>query len=254
MFEERSPENKAVHPIEVQEVYGSVLEKTIFLNDFTPVRPGVNQNQLEAFNRIMATVEEYDRRNEGVAIGDLGPMGAGKTTVVCLLSEKLKDRDLEVYKHQLDLARTGRRLFNHTGDIWTDASLYESVRDLDETREILIIDEFQFNTIDTAEEIRTFLQRRKEKGLHTVISQLDFNYRRDPWRTTEILLPHFDQIFVLRARCESCGAPAQFPQRNVDGVPAHISDLEIVVGAEELYQAMCGHCHQVRGKSPTTYV
>lgn len=248
------PKKEVTHPVEVLELYGPVLERVTFLNDSTPVRPGVNQNQLEAVERIMATVVEFKRRKEGAAIANFGPMGAGKTTVVCLLAGELKEEDSGVYKHRLDLARTGMKLINHTGNIWTRAELYESVNDLEETEEILLIDEFQFNTVDTAEEIIAFLQKRKEKRLHTIISQLDFNYRRDPWRTTKILLPHFDRIFVLGARCEECGNVAQFVQRKVDGQPAHINDPEIVVGAEELYLAKCGHCHRVGGKPSTTYV
>lgn len=254
MINKETPTKEVVHPAEVLELYGPVLEKTTFLNDFTPVQPGVNQNQLEAVDRIMATIREFDERREGVVIANFGPMGAGKTTVVCLLAGELKEEDSGVYKHRLDLTRTGMKLINHTGNIWTRAELYKSVKDLDKTKEILLIDEFQFNTVDTAEEIGAFLQRRKEKGLHTVISQLDFNYRRDPWRTTKILLPHFNRIFVLGARCEECGNVAQFVQRKVDGQPAHINDPEIVVGAEELYLAKCGYCHRVGGKPPTTYV
>lgn len=225
-----------------------MLEKVTFLNDFTKIKPGVNQNQLEAFDLIMATIREFNGRNEGVVIGNLGPMFAGKTVVVCLLAKELQERDFKVYKHQLDLTRTGPKLVNQTGDIWTEADLYESISGIDEAKEILLIDEFQFNTVDNADAIKEFLQRRKEAGLVTVISQLDFNYRRDPWETTKVILPYLDQILVLRARCEECGGLAQFPQRNVNGKPAHIDDDEIIVGAEELYQAKCWQCHQVRGK------
>lgn len=249
-----APRKESLHPIEVAELYGPVLEKVTFLNDTTKVEPGINRNQLEALELIKATIMEFDRRNKGVTIADFGPMSAGKTVVVCLLEKELKGRDVGVYKHKLDLARTGTRLRNHTGDIWTEADLYERVGDIDKTKEILLIDEFQFNTIDVADEIVAFLQWRKKREFYTVISQLDFNYRRDPWRTTGILLPHFDQIVVLRARCEDCGGLAQFPQRNIEGIPAHIDDPEILVGAEEYYQSKCGYCHKVGGKPPTVYV
>lgn len=248
------PKREVIHPVEVVELYGPVLEKVTFLNNFTKVEPGINQNQLEALDLIMATFLEFGRRNKGATIADFGPMGAGKTNVICLLERELKGEDVGVYKHKLDLARTGAILRNHTGDIWTKADLYETIDDIDETKEILLIDEFQFNTVDAADKIVAFLQWRKERGLYTVISQLDFNYRRDPWETTEILLPHFDQIFVLRARCEDCGGLAQFPQRNIKGAPAHVDAEEILVGAEEYYQSKCGYCHEVGGKPKTVYV
>lgn len=249
-----APKKEVVHPVEVLELYGPFLEKTTFLNDFTPVRPGVNQNQLEALDLIMARIDEFERKHESVVIGILGPMFAGKTTVVCLLTEEFEGKDFKVYKHQLDLTRTGPKLFNNTRDIWTEAELYESVESLDEAREILLIDEFQFNKKDSTDEIVAFLRRRKEKGFFTVVSQLDFNYRRDPWGTTEVILPCLDQILVLRARCEECGGLAQFPQRNIEGAPAHVDAEEILVGAEEYYQSKCGHCHEVGGKQTTVYL
>jgi len=245
---------EVVHPAEVLELYGPVLEKVTFLNNFTKVEPGINQNQLEALDLIMATIVEFGRRNKGVTIADFGPMFSGKTVVLCLLAKELEGKDFKVYKHQLDLTRTGPKLVNQTGDIWTEADLYESISDIDKTKEILLIDEFQFNTVDNADAIKEFLQKRKEAGLVTVISKLDFNYRRDPWKTTRILLPHFNQIFVLRARCEDCGGLAQFPQRNIKGAPAHVDAPEILVGAEEYYQSKCGRCHEVGGKPKTVYV
>jgi len=251
MTEIISPENKCVHSFEVVALYGAFMERTTFLNDFSEVRTGVNQNQLQAVEMILETIREYDEKDEGVIIDIFGGMFSGKTTVVCLLADSLRGDDFKVYKHRLDYSRTGESLVSNSGKVWTKAGLYESVKDFDNARRILIIDEFQFNTTDSDEEIKRFLQKRKKEGKITVISQLDFNYRRDPWRTTKIILPHGDRFFVLRAQCEGCGAPAEFPQRIVDGKPAHVDDPEIVVGAEELYQAKCWRCHEVGGKEPS---
>lgn len=251
MIKEFPPEQKVVHSFETVVLYGAFMEKTTFLNDFSEVRTGVNQNQLQAVEMILETIREYDERGEGVIINILGGMFSGKTTVVCLVADSLGEDDFRVYKHKLDYSRTGGKLVSNPGEVWTEAGLYESVKDLDNTRRILVIDEFQFNTADSADQISQFLMERKKRGDYTIVSQLDFNYRRDPWRTTKIILPLSDRFLVLRAQCEGCGAPAEFPQRNVDGKPANIDDPEIVVGAEELYQAKCWRCHEVGGKEPS---
>ena len=126
--------------------------------------------------------------------------------------------------------------------------LYKGIEDMKKAKGILITDELQFNTVDSDNEIVDFLKERKSRRQITIVSQLDFNYRREPWRTTGILTANSDQIFVLQARCEDCGNPAQFVQRNINGLPAHIDDPEVVVGGKERYQAMCWQCHQVGGK------
>lgn len=236
------------HPFEVQQLYGSFLEKTVFLTNLNSVRPGVNQNQLDAVELITTEIAHAEAGNQGAVIGLFGPMAAGKTTVACLLGERLEEegRSYEVYKHAQDLLRTGSRLVNHTGDVFTEAALYETREDFDSRAEISIIDELQFSKDPGA--IKQFLEERRERGLHSIIALLDFNFRREPWKNAEILIPNLDKILVLRARCTSCGQAAEFTQRNINGQPAHVDDQEVIVGAEELYLAMCGKCHQVRSE------
>jgi len=247
---ESAPGKRETQPIEVALLYESVLGKTFFLDDCSPVRPGVNQNQIQATEMILVTFEDFNSRKEGVVLTIFGTMGSGKTTTNCLVAERLSGRDLLVYKHQLDLSRTGERLVNNTSDYAVDAKLYGSVQELEDS-EILIVDEFQFNTVDTDEEIRNFLRIRKTKGLTTIIGQLDFNFRREPWRTTQVLLPLSDKIIVLMARCDDCQEPAQFVQRNrPDGTPAQVDDPEIEVGkVGTVYKPKCWQHHQVGGKA-----
>ncbi len=240
-------ERKIIHPIEVAELYGPAFERTTFLSDFSPARPGVNRNQLEVVEKILPLIKESDERDEGMVISIFGTMFAGKTTVVCLLADELKNR-VKVYKHKLDFSRTGEDLINHSHTTFAQAEFYEGIEEMKEIEEDLIIDELQLDTIDNDNEIVCFLEERKRRRQRTIVSQLDFNYRRDPWRTAEILTANSDWIFVLQARCEDCGNPAEFTQRNINGQPADISDSEVVVGSEELYEPKCWRCHQVGGR------
>ena len=250
MKNELLPEQKIIHPSEVVALYGPFVDRTIFLEDSTEMWEGVNKNQLQATEEILRLVDEALQRGEGLTISLLGNMFSGKTTVVCLVAPELNDRgEVGVYKHQKDKSRTGEPLVTNAG-LSIEAGHYGSIEDVDNDKQILIIDEFQFNTIDSVKEIIDFLQKRKDEGKITIISQLDFNYRREPWQTTLPLLTNADRIFVLRARCENCGQPAEFPQREVNGRPAHVDDPEIVVGGKEAYSARCWCCHQVGGKEP----
>lgn len=244
--------SKMIHPSEIIALYS--LKKAVFFNDFKQAKSGVNQNQLKATKKTLTILADYEKRGKGSLLGIFGPMASGKTTVVCLLGERFDKKDHNIYKHKLDLTRTGNRLVNHSGKIYTQAKLFEKISDFDSSKKILIIDEFQFFTSGKPSMIKSFLRKRKKEGKHTIISQLDFNYRRDPWETTRIILPLLDYSFVLRARCSLCGQPAEFTQRNVNGKPAHINDPELIVGAEELYLAACKRCHQVRGKPPSVKV
>lgn len=239
---------KQILPLEVDRLYTPYLERTKFLADCTPVEPGVNLNQHQAADEILTLMGESAAMKEGLTVGLLGTMGAGKTTTICLLANHLEVLHRAVYKHSLDFARTGSRLINHTGDVWVEAELYESLAEIDSQEPILLIDEFQFENKSSIKEIRDFLSERRDRGKFTIVSQLDFDFRREPWKNTQILLPCLDRIFVLQAKCEDCGRPAYFPQRDVDGQPAHINDSLVMVGAEELYTPKCGCCHQVQGK------
>ena len=250
MMTKENPLTERNHPVEVLELYGPVLEKVTFLDDFNQASYGINQNQIQAREGILNLFEECQRRSEGVVAVILAPMFAGKTTTICLLVKELRGKDVLVYKHQLDLGRTGKKLVTNAG-LSVEANSYRSIWDIDPETEVLIVDEFQFNEIDDLPRIEDFLRYRKERGLLTVISQLDFNFRREPWRTTETLVREADQAFVLRSKCHSCGRPAEFIQRNIGGEPDHINSQEILVGAGNYYQARCWQCQRVGGKPPS---
>ncbi|PIS14484.1 hypothetical protein COT64_02310, partial [Candidatus Shapirobacteria bacterium CG09_land_8_20_14_0_10_39_12] len=81
----------------------------------------------------------------------------GKTATICLLARDFKGFDFAVYKHRLDLTRTGLRLRSHTGELWAEAGLYKSLAEVDCQKQILLIDEFQFESESSPEEIKDFL-------------------------------------------------------------------------------------------------
>ncbi len=243
-------------PLEVANLYGPYLSgKASFFTEASPYdRPGINRNQLEAAGFAQSRISEALGMSQGVNIVILGTMAAGKTTTLCLLAEALERNYLfpKVYKHAIDVERTGCLLINHSGDIEAMAGLYHHIAELPIDDTTLLVDEFQFARFENPDQISDFLIQRRMNGLITIVSQLDFNFRREPWKTTRPLLQAADHVLVLAARCADCSDHAWFPQRNIDGHPANYDDPEVMVGAEELYEAKCGLHHQVGGKGPSS--
>ena len=64
-----------------------------------------------------------------------------------------------------------------------------------------------------------------------------------------LLMAQAEQVDKLQAICVICGAPASRSQRLINGRPAFYEDPVIMVGAEEVYEARCRHCHQVPRKA-----
>lgn len=259
VLREHTPGGPAVHvdrvATEVVELYAPFRERTAILGNYTPTkRPGVNRNQREALDSILARLHDADTYGKGIAIALLGAMGGGKTTTICLLAETLGPDVARVYKHKLDLTRTGKQLVNHSGDVMARAALYESIAEITPLTQTTVIDELQFAGDDQAS-LASFLDRQRGVGWHTIFGLLDFDFKREAWPLTRAAIELADHVLVIQPRCTNCNErPAEFTQRTVNGRPAHVKDPVTVVGAEELYQAACGFCHEVRGKSQSRYV
>jgi thymidine kinase len=54
-----------------------------------------------------------------------------------------------------------------------------------------------------------------------------------------------DKVDKLTAICVVCGEPATRTQRLVGDKPARYDEPIVVVGAAEMYEARCRHCHRV---------
>ena len=54
-----------------------------------------------------------------------------------------------------------------------------------------------------------------------------------------------EHVDKLNAICMVCGELACRTQRLVNGKPAHYDDPIVIVGASEMYEARCRHCHEV---------
>jgi thymidine kinase len=83
-----------------------------------------------------------------------------------------------------------------------------------------------------------------------IIAGLDTDFRGEPFGPMPLLMAQAERVDKLQAICVVCGAPASRSQRLINGRPAFYDDPIIMVGADEVYEARCRHCHQVPRKKP----
>ena len=110
--------------------------------------------------------------------------------------------------------------------------------------EVVAIDEAQFFDPEVAPVCNTLAER----GLRVIVAGLDMDFRGEPFGPMPMLMAEAEKVSKLRAICVICGREASRTQRLIDGQPAAYDDPVILVGAKEVYQARCRHCHQVPRK------
>jgi thymidine kinase len=86
------------------------------------------------------------------------------------------------------------------------------------------------------------------RGLRVIAAGLDMDFRGEPFGPMPVLMAEAEEVSKLQAICVVCGSPASRTQRLLDGEPASYDDPVIMVGASEVYEARCRHCHDVPGK------
>jgi thymidine kinase len=106
--------------------------------------------------------------------------------------------------------------------------------------DVVGVDEGQFlddSLIDVCEQL-------VDRGIRVVIAGLELDYRRGPFGPMPRLLAIADEVTKLKAVCHSCGEPALYTQRLVDGKPAPFSGETVVIGGLDSYEARCRGCYE----------
>ncbi|KKS77672.1 MAG: Thymidine kinase [Candidatus Woesebacteria bacterium GW2011_GWB1_43_14] len=82
--------------------------------------------------------------------------------------------------------------------------------------------------------------------IRVVVAGLNLDFRGEPFGAMPQIMCIADQVTTLHAICMVCGSEqASRTQRLVDGAPAHYNERQILIGAEESYQARCRKHHVV---------
>ena len=104
--------------------------------------------------------------------------------------------------------------------------------------EVVFVDEIQFFDSDM---VGALILKARE-GARVVAAGLDFDFRRNAFRSTSQLAEHANALVPKTAICSRCGGVATATQRFVGGRPASLEDSVFVVGDLGLYEPRCESC------------
>jgi thymidine kinase len=179
-----------------------------------------------------------------------GSMFSGKTEELIrrVRRAQIARQKIQVFKHSLDVRYAAREVASHNG-LQLEAVPVENSAQLraliaPETT-VVAIDEGQFFD----EGLVSLCEELADRGLRVIVAGLDLDFRGEPFGPMPQLMARAERVDKLQAICVVCGGPASRTQRLINGQPAAYDDPVIMVGADEVYQARCRGCHQVRRRT-----
>jgi thymidine kinase len=104
--------------------------------------------------------------------------------------------------------------------------------------QVVAFDEVQFFPRDSGffQMVRQIL----DEGYDVLASGLALDFRGEPFGSTpDLALLAEDRCMWMTSYCSKCGTKAPYPQRIIDGVPAHYNSQQIFVGGDETYEPRC---------------
>jgi thymidine kinase len=175
-----------------------------------------------------------------------GSMFSGKTEELIrrVRRAQIARQKVQVFKPSLDDRYAQEKVTSHNG-MDVDATIVTEAREILDLVEpdavVVAIDEVQFFDWTIAEVCNTLA----ESGKRVIVTGLDMDFRGEPFGPMPLLMAEAERVDKLSAICVVCGAPASRTQRLINGQPASYDDPVIMVGASEVYEARCRHCHRV---------
>ena len=193
----------------------------------------------------------YQRQDRGWIEVICGSMFSGKTEELIrrVRRAQIARQKVQVFKPRLDDRYQFERVASHTGmhlDAVAVGEAKEILQLVDSGTDVVVIDEGQFFDWTIADVCNLLA----DNGRRVIIAGLDTDFRGEPFGPMPLLMAQAERVDKLQAICVVCGAPASRSQRLINGRPAFYDDPIIMVGADEVYEARCRHCHQVPRKEP----
>ncbi|MCL4396461.1 MAG: thymidine kinase [Chloroflexi bacterium] len=175
-----------------------------------------------------------------------GSMFSGKTEELIrrIKRAEFAKQRIQVFSHGLDTRYGESQVASHSGANLLAIPVKNAGQILERTdpeTTVVAIDEAQF--FDAA--IARVAHALADRGVRVIVAGLDMDFRGEPFGPMPQLMAQAEQVDKLSAICVVCGEPASRTQRLIDGAPARYDDPIILVGASEVYEARCRHCHQV---------
>lgn len=191
----------------------------------------------------------YYRQRAGWVELICGSMFSGKTEELIrrVKRAQIARQKVQVFKPVIDNRYEVEKVSSHDG-MHLDAILVSQAREIlnlvEDDTEVVAVDEVQFFDWTIAEVCNALAM----KGVRVILAGLDMDFRGEPFGPVPLLMAEAEKVDKLQAICVVCGAPASRTQRLVNGKPASYDDPVILVGAREVYESRCRHCHEVPGK------
>jgi thymidine kinase len=178
-----------------------------------------------------------------------GSMFSGKTEELIrrVKRAEIAKQRVQVFSHTLDTRYGESKVASHAGSNWQAIAVQTAeqiLEKLDPHANVVAIDEAQFFDWKIAE----IANQLADRGVRVIVAGLDTDFRGEPFGPMPLLMAQAEQVDKLSAICVVCGEPASRTQRLINGEPAKYDDPVILVGASEVYEARCRHCHQVPGR------
>lgn len=178
-----------------------------------------------------------------------GPMFAGKTEELIRRYKRLLygKKKVVVFTPAIDDRYSKTEIVSHDDNrakAYTISKSKEIFKYVDKEVDAVIIDEAQFydmGIVDVCEELAN-------KGYRVIVGGLDLDFRGEPFGPMPYLLAKAEFVTKLTAICPVTGDPATRTQRLINGKPAKYNDPQIVIGAEESYEARSRQAHKVPKK------
>src|SRR5688572_7146534 len=176
-----------------------------------------------------------------------GPMFSGKTEELIrrLRRAKIARQRVVVFKPRIDNRYDEIQIVSHSSQkissipVEDPSAMAHCLEHLDAPVDVVGVDEAQFFD----ESLVPFVERLANAGTRVVIAGLDQDYLGRPFGAMPNLLAVADVVTKQYAVCVVCGAPASKSQRIADEKIPEVSDEQVLVGAEQLYEARCRRCH-----------
>lgn len=172
----------------------------------------------------------------------VGGMFAGKTEEMLRRLRRAKYAQQNVYlcKPSKDTRYSEDHVESHDRNrIPADlvvSTAQEILDNLPEDAQVVGIDEGQF----WDDELFNVAQILANRGIRVIITGLDMDYKRQPFRRMTRLVMCAEVVTKLTAICATCGNPAGFSERIAGGTATE------EVGAEKQYAAKCRRHHVIR--------
>ncbi len=178
-----------------------------------------------------------------------GSMFCGKTEELIrrLKRATIARQKVVVFKPVIDDRYAYKKVTSHSGADYAAFPITHSSEVyglIDDEVDVVGIDEAQFfddGIVDVA-------QKLADRGLRVIVTGLDTDFRGEPFACMPEMIVKADKVDKLSAICVQCGEAATRTQRLVNGLPARYDEPVVIVGAAEMYEARCRHCHEVPGK------